>query len=288
MQWSLFAVPTCAWYTLESHFDLLDSPVHVHVTMTMYECGFTSECVNCSHRRIILVSNQYFFQAWHHHFAPKHELGQWRGIIGAAGVYFVKGEAVCVCTERWDAKSRLWRECIPLTIPNTPTGWEIEEQLWPSADLWNACTGQRRWLVLTCHSMIICVLEHVWQGDMCSCLYGCVTDWLSALLNYRVCLLFSRSAEEVMPQSMSQPSCIIAPLCHCQGLGTATSDCFSLFPPFPFPCLYFALSPSVFILIRVINLSCRDRLSKIDKEGAYWVYWRQTEPSKALCERLLL
>lgn len=145
---------------------------------------------------------------------------------------------MCVYAERDEmlkVGDGLWGEYFPLTAPNTPTGWEIEEQLWPSADLLCEAPRARQWPtptsmcadVLTCHGMIICVLVHVLQGDMCACR-------ASALLNYRVCLLFNRSAEEVMPQSMSQPSCIIAPLCHCQGLSRATSDCFPTFPPFSF------------------------------------------------------
>lgn len=133
-----------------------------------------------------------------------------------------------------------WREYFPHTVPITPTGWEIGEQFWPSSDL--CCEANDASVcadVLTCQSMIICVLEHVWQKDVCLSENVYVCDWVSALLNYGACLLFNRSAEEVMPQSMSQPSCIIAPLCHCQRLGRATSDCFPLFPPFSFPlCLF--------------------------------------------------
>lgn len=88
------------------------------------------------------------------------------------------------------------------------------------------------------------------------------------VLNYRACLLFNRSAEELMPQPRSQPSCIIAPVCHCQRLGKATSDCFlPLSPLFAFylPHPTFPLSPTVFILIRLTSFSsrpCRGRQSK--------------------------
>lgn len=85
---------------------------------------------------------------------------------------------------------------------------------------------------------------------------------MCALLNYRVCLLFNRSAEEVMPQSMSQPSCIIAPVCHCQGLGKATSDCFSPSPPFSFPpCLFLSPLQSVFSLDSLTYPAEIDRVS---------------------------
>lgn len=96
------------------------------------------------------------------------------------------------------------------------------------------------------------------RGDVCVCL--CAWVWLSTSVNYRIRLLFNRSAEEVVPQSMSQPSCIIAPVCHRQRLGKATSDCLSPCTPYsPSPSLSFPLSPPVLTLIRLINLSIRDR-----------------------------
>lgn len=89
-------------------------------------------------------------------------------------------------------------------------------------------------------------------------------DGASASLNYRVCLLFNRSAEEVMPQSMSQPSCIIAPLCHCQGPGRATSDCFPLFS-FPL-CLFISSLQSVFSLGLLTYPAETDRVRQTKSE----------------------
>ena len=199
---------------------------------------------------------------------------------------------MCVSRERWEDKSRWWTRSgntVLSQILTHPLG-ECERRR-PSADL--CCET----LTPASDASVCakCVNLSKWNHPCpwtCSAgrfffffpSYARVCLWVSAVLHYRVCLLFNRSAEEVTPQSMSQPSCIIAPLCHCQRLGRATSDCFS--PPFllllPPPSLSFPLSPpSVFILIRLINLSCRDRWSGTEKEWAYWMHWRPTE--KKMC-----
>lgn len=183
------------------------------------------------------------------------------------------------------------REYCPLTDPNTPTGWERDN----GADLPPTCAVKRSHQpvthpcaqnVLTCQSGIIRVLEHVRRGVFffffSSCARLCV--WVSAVLHYRVCLLFNRSAEEVTPQSMSQPSCIIAPLCHCQRLGRATSDCFS--PPLfssPPPSVFFPSLPlqSLFSLDSLTYPAEIDR-ARQTKEWAYWMLWRPTGKKSAL------
>lgn len=78
------------------------------------------------------------------------------------------------------------------------------------------------------------------------------------VLNYGARLRFNRSAEELQ-SPMSQPSCIIAPVCHCHRLARATSDCSSpLSPLFAFyPDPFFPLFPSVFILISLISFCSR-------------------------------
>lgn len=139
----------------------------------------------------------------------------------------------------------------------SPAGWEIAQWFWPSADLLvlrDAHTAESDIRVHLYYQIkiVLCVLAGVWWKGWGVALLMCV------VLNYRACLLLNRSAESVMPQPMSQPSCIIAPVCHCQRLGKASSDCFSpLSPSFLPPS--FLLSPSVFILIRLISLSSRGR-----------------------------
>lgn len=94
--------------------------------------------------------------------------------------------------------------------------------------------GHPRTLVLPSQNSALCPWGCLVEGMRCG-LFVCV------VLNYRACLLFNRSAERVMPQPMSPPSCIIAPVCHCHRLGKASSDCFSpLSPP------HFSFHPPVF------------------------------------------
>ena len=113
------------------------------------------------------------------------------------------------------------------------TGREVAQQFCPSADLLvlrNAHTAKSDMRVHVYHhvKIAVCVLEN-------ACWKGWGVELLCVILNYRACLLFNSSAEELMPQPKSQPSCIIAPVCHCQRLSKATSDCFSpLYPLFAF------------------------------------------------------
>lgn len=172
--------------------------------------------------------------------------------------YFVKGQAY----RRWDHEGN---DCIhphnSFTLPLTCL-------------YWNAHTAKLDIRVQVYYhiKIVVCVLENVcWKG------WG-VDPFMYVVLNYRACLLFNRSAQELMPQPMSQPSCIIAPVCQCQRLGKATSDCCSPLSPFFAFYLYpsFPLSPSVFILIRLISFSSRAMQRKTVKEWAYWIYWRQS------------
>lgn len=147
----------------------------------------------------------------------------------------------------------------------SPAGCEIAQRFWPSADLLELRDAHTAESDIRVHlyyqvKIVLCVLEDVWWK-------GWGVDLLMwVVLNYRACLLLNRSAERVMPQPMSQPSCIIAPVCHCQRLGKASSDCFLPLSPSPPPHLFLSPLQSLFSLDSLAYPAEADRLRQSKSE----------------------
>lgn len=137
---------------------------------------------------------------------------------------------MCIQRELWQAKLRWWtRDALLSQLLTDPPG----ERWKTSSDLLLTCKNihTSQWHKRVPQRVNVSKPDHQrpWTCLTERCVSACLNAWLSAHWIYRgMFAFFNRSAEEVMPQSMSLPSCIIALLCHCQRLATATSDCFLL------------------------------------------------------------
>lgn len=145
--------------------------------------------VTHSHWGLILLSNQYLLQAWHHHYAPKHQVGQWRGMMAAAGLWFCKEGKPRVSREKWEAKSSRWSRAGNTFLSQHPVveKCEIGSDLLPTCAALPANDASVRADVWTCQSAITRVLGHVWQGNVFFCACPCVIEWMPSWIIEHVC-----------------------------------------------------------------------------------------------------